>query len=140
MILGLDSMKLLFFQNPLEVINLRKELAGKDERIRQLESTILKLNSNDVKDMNTSADSANVSIDVFKARVLSLKAALGQCSSVSERCVCIGHFLVGAFSLKEKSPTLTVSSFFSVDNLTLSGPLFYNLLFLCFLRSLVFHN
>ena len=37
-------------------------------------------------------------------------------------------FLVGAFSLKEKSPTLTVSSFFflffSVDNLTLSGPLF----------------
>ena len=39
-----------------------------------------------------------------------------------------GLFLVGAFSLKEKSPTLTVSSFFflffSVDNLTLSGPLF----------------
>ena len=33
-------------------------------------------------------------------------------------------FLVGAFSLKEKSPTITVSSFFSVDNLTLSGPLF----------------
>ena len=30
---------------------------------------------------------------------------------------------MGAFSLKEKSPTITVS-FFSVDNLTLSGPLF----------------
>ena len=42
-------------------------------------------------------------------------------------------FLVGAFSLKEKSPTLTVSSFFfcffSVDNLTLSGPLFLQSLF-----------
>ena len=39
-------------------------------------------------------------------------------------------FLVGAFSLKEKSPTFTVSGFFgffilfSIDNLTLSGPLF----------------
>ena len=49
-------------------------------------------------------------------------------------------FLVGAFSLKEKSPTITVSSFFSfsADNLTLNGPLFYNLLFICstnFLRS-----
>ena len=32
-------------------------------------------------------------------------------------------FLVGAFSLKEKSPTITVRIFFSVDNLTLSGPL-----------------
>ena len=43
-------------------------------------------------------------------------------------------FLVGAFSLKEKSPTLTVSSFFvffSVDNLTLSGPLFLQSLFIC---------
>ena len=39
-------------------------------------------------------------------------------------------FLVGAFSLKEKSPTLTVSSFFSVDNLTLSGPLFLQFLFI----------
>ena len=41
--------------------------------------------------------------------------------------------LVGAFSLKEKSPTLTVSSFFlffSVDNLTLSGPLFLQFLFI----------
>ena len=41
-------------------------------------------------------------------------------------------FSVGAFSLKEKSPTLTVSSFFvffSVDNLTLSGPLFLQSLF-----------
>ena len=44
------------------------------------------------------------------------------------------RFLVGAFSLKEKSPTLTVSSFFfSVDNLTLSGPLF--LQFLQFSKS-----
>ena len=33
-------------------------------------------------------------------------------------------FLVGAFSLKEKSPSITESSFFSVYNLTLSGPLF----------------
>ena len=33
-------------------------------------------------------------------------------------------FLVGAFSLKEKSPAITVSSFFSADNLTLNGPLF----------------
>ena len=43
------------------------------------------------------------------------------------------QFLVGAFSLKEKSPTLTVSSFFlffSVDNLTLSGPLFLQFLFI----------
>ena len=35
-------------------------------------------------------------------------------------------FLVGAFSLKEKSPTITVSSFFSVDNLT-EWSIFYNL-------------
>ena len=37
-------------------------------------------------------------------------------------------FLVSGFSLKEKSPTITVSSFFSVDNPTLSGPLFLQLL------------
>ena len=37
-----------------------------------------------------------------------------------------GCFLVGAFSLKEKSPTITVGSFFSFSayNLTLNGPLF----------------
>ena len=40
-------------------------------------------------------------------------------------------FLVGAFSFKEKSPTITVSSFFSAYNLTLNGPLFNNLLFIC---------
>ena len=39
-------------------------------------------------------------------------------------------FLVGAFSLKEKSPIITVGSFFSADNLTLNG-----LLFLQFLQS-----
>ena len=32
-------------------------------------------------------------------------------------------FLVGAFSLKEKSPTITVGSFLA-NNLTLCGPLF----------------
>ena len=32
--------------------------------------------------------------------------------------------LVGAFSLKEKSPTITVGSIFSADNFTLNGPLF----------------
>ena len=39
-------------------------------------------------------------------------------------------FLVGAFSLKEKSPTITLSSFFSfsADNLTLNGPLFLQFL------------
>ena len=42
-------------------------------------------------------------------------------------------FLVGAFSLEEKSPTLTVSSFFSVDNLTLSGPLFLQFVHLSYL-------
>ena len=36
--------------------------------------------------------------------------------------------LVGAFSLKEKSPTITVGSFFSADNLTLNGPLFLQFL------------
>ena len=41
-------------------------------------------------------------------------------------------FLVGAFSLKEKSPTITVN-FFSADNLTLNGPLF-----LQFLQSYIF--
>ena len=49
-------------------------------------------------------------------------------------------FLVGAFSLKEKSPTLTVSSFFlffSVDNLTLSGPLFLQFVHLSYL--FIFH-
>ena len=35
-------------------------------------------------------------------------------------------FLVGAFSLKEKKPTITVS--FSADNLTLNGPLLLQLL------------
>ena len=36
------------------------------------------------------------------------------------------HFLVGSFSLKEKSLTITVGSFFSFSayNLTLNGPLF----------------
>ena len=35
-------------------------------------------------------------------------------------------FLVGAFSLEEKSPTITVGSFFSFSafSLTLNGPLF----------------
>ena len=37
-------------------------------------------------------------------------------------------FLVGAFSLKEKSPTITLGSFFSADNLTLNGPLFLQFL------------
>ena len=49
-------------------------------------------------------------------------------------------FLVGAFSLKEKSPTLTVSCFFcffSVDNLTLSGPLFLQFVHLSYL--FIFH-
>ena len=41
--------------------------------------------------------------------------------------VCVA-FLVGAFSLKEKSPTITVGSFFSADNLTLNGPLFLQFL------------
>ena len=35
-------------------------------------------------------------------------------------------FLVGAFFLKERSPTITLSSFFSVDNLT-EWSTFYNL-------------
>ena len=43
--------------------------------------------------------------------------------------------LVGAFSLKEKSPTDTVGSFFSAYNLTLNGPLF-----LQFLQSYKFYN
>ena len=40
-------------------------------------------------------------------------------------------FLVGAFSLKEKSPTITVGGFFSFSayNLTLHGPLFLQSLF-----------
>ena len=33
-------------------------------------------------------------------------------------------FLVGAFSLKEKSPTITVGTFFFFFSLTLNGPLF----------------
>ena len=37
-------------------------------------------------------------------------------------------FLVGAFSLKGKSPTITVGSFFSAYNLTLNGPLFLQFL------------
>ena len=45
-------------------------------------------------------------------------------------------FLVGAFFLKEKSPTITVGSFFSADNLTLNGPLF--LQFLNFLQFLAY--
>ena len=53
------------------------------------------------------------------------------------------HFLVAAFSLKEKARLLLWVVFFSfsADNLTLNGPLFYffnNLLFICsinFLRS-----
>ena len=54
--------------------------------------------------------------------------------------ILFGMFLVGAFSLKEKSPTLTVSSFFlffSVDNLTLSGPLFLQFVHLSYL--FIFH-
>ena len=50
--------------------------------------------------------------------------------------ITVGSFLVGAFSLKEKRPTLTVSSFFvffSVDNLTLSGPLFLQFVHLSYL-------
>ena len=53
--------------------------------------------------------------------------------------------LVSAFALKEKSPTITVGSFFSTDNLTLNGPLFlqflqsfYFLQFLLSLRSSIF--
>ena len=38
--------------------------------------------------------------------------------------ISIGLFLVGAYSLKAIKPIITVCSFFSVDNLTLSGPLF----------------
>ena len=37
-------------------------------------------------------------------------------------------FLVGTFSLKENSPTISVGSFFSADNLTLNGPLFLQFL------------
>ena len=37
-------------------------------------------------------------------------------------------FFVGAFSFKEKSPNITVGSFFSADNLTLNGPLFLQFL------------
>ena len=50
-------------------------------------------------------------------------------------------FLVGVFSFKEKSPTITVGSFFSfsADNLTLNGPLFLQFLhgplFLQYLQS-----
>ena len=51
----------------------------------------------------------------------------------------------GAFSVKEKSPTITVCSFFPADNLTLNGPLFlqflqsYNFIqFLLSLRSSIF--
>ena len=48
-------------------------------------------------------------------------------------------FLVGAFFLKEKSPTITVGSFFSADNLTLNGPLFLQFLqFLNFLQFLAY--
>ena len=45
----------------------------------------------------------------------------------------VSPFLVGAFSLKEKSPTITVGSFFSFSayNLTLNGPLFLQSLFIC---------
>ena len=43
---------------------------------------------------------------------------------------CSETLLVGAFPLKEKSPTITVGSFFSfsADNLTLNGPLFLQFL------------
>ena len=48
-----------------------------------------------------------------------------------------GWFLVGPFSRQEKSPTVTVGSFFSVDNLTLNGPLFLQFLqFLLLLANL----
>ena len=43
---------------------------------------------------------------------------------ISTLFVFFRSFLVGAFSLKEKSPTITVRSFFSAYNLTLNGPLF----------------
>ena len=54
----------------------------------------------------------------------------------SSRCFQLGktvfklcrYFLVGACSLKEKSPAITVGSFFSADNLTLNGPLFLQFL------------
>ena len=53
-------------------------------------------------------------------------------------------FLVGAFSLEEKSPTITVGSFFSWHNLTLNGPLFLQFLqshtFLQFLLSKFINN
>ena len=45
---------------------------------------------------------------------------------LTKTCRCDSQlFLVSAFSLKEKSPTITVGSFFSfsADNLTLNGPL-----------------
>ena len=38
--------------------------------------------------------------------------------------ITVAMFLVGAFSRKEESPTITVSSFFSTYNLTRNGPLF----------------
>ena len=47
-------------------------------------------------------------------------------------------FLVGASSLKEKSPTITVGSFFSAYNLTLIGPLFLQSLFICSTNFLIF--
>ena len=51
---------------------------------------------------------------------------VGACSLKEKSpTITVGSFLVGAFSLKEKSPTITVGSFFSLpaDNLTLNGPL-----------------
>ena len=49
---------------------------------------------------------------------------------LAEKTFSGSHLLVGAFSLKEKSPTITVGSFFSfsTDNLTLNGPLFIQFL------------
>ena len=58
-------------------------------------------------------------------------SAIDRVGGLLSLLLCYIYFLVGAFSLKEKSPTLTVSSFFfSVDNLTLSGPLFLQFLFI----------
>ena len=61
-------------------------------------------------------------IKILGQKSFSHMAKSGKLLSLSIR----GILLVGAFSLKEKSPTITVGSFFSFSayNLTLNGPLF----------------
>ena len=62
----------------------------------------------------------------FSSKMLVSGSALG--SKDTMIYIVALRFLVGVFFLKEKRPTITVGRFYSVDNLTLNGPLFLQFL------------